>query len=558
MQIEFVHSLNFWHLLLLLLSVLMLFWQFKKNSNWLNYVAIIIISLSIGILLLKPYSFTDASGKSLILIGTGIEDDLKDSLLKQSTYPVFTQFKGYHFRLERSDKRILLSEWPHQADTIFTFGYLPHIPISYNQLKVNSSAEQIAISVSEKIKLGDSVIVAIHNRSPAKIEVQTSFETEYMKTDSLAVDRELNYAFFPQTAGNYRTHIKLADSLSIYFNTLVDENKPLAVLLLADVPDNEWKFINAFFSEKGHAVYWRNRVSKDIYKKQLSNWPDSLSNRMDKELLNMLNLVVTDMAAWNRLSSKQRELLIEGNMNYRTSIIFRGNENGQLLENQSLPNIATNSVFETETGIFYTSFKNVNKWLSLNKLALVNKADWPGIGLLSIQNSYVWKLAGKNTKYNQFWQQLLDHVLMDSLNELIFKEPMAFVGVPFAISIWNKTNKRQIKLVSPTGDTLHLFTESKQNSLFKERNTVNITPDEIGWYKLFKGRKQIAVFYAHPRELVSKSVAHNIYAYKYQLMSDRLNNSTYQKKDKRYYTYWLVLLIVLCLTYLWAIDRLKG
>lgn len=562
--LHFTHNLSTWHVIVyLLITAVLLYWEYKKGKSWVNHVVVTLLTLCLLLIYLRPAIQVLKPLQSIFLIGEG-KSQLADSLSSQRKYPVFKQstdtVSGIStFVLQTSKQAIELSDWEKQPDTIFSVGYIPHRPLDYNHWKQLTSFIPYTLSYNRNIKLGDTLKVGIANQSTRAINVTIAVASETPKDKLLLPERSLFVENTPKVVGNYQSRIALNDTIAYNINTLVEEDEALLVYLLAGTPDFEWKFLNDFLGSRGHSILWKTKVSTDKFKEQTTNWPDSMRSTVMKASLDKYDLIITDEQAWNDLTySKQKEVLkvvTEG----KGTLIFRANENTKLKDKTAtLPFDVRAGQLIKSAKLSYINILNSSDWQKFNDYQYYNKEIGSRIGLVTLQNSYLWLLAGKKVEYNEFWDNFFNELLLTEKNGFTFHDALAFQKHPFRITQWTANQATDLRIIQPQGDTLSI--SATKASLMSEREAFIFYPQTIGWHTIVVEAGYNIPFYAHPISLAKEAMGQAFYQYNYkQGLMKQQNGAAINAifTNEQDVTIWFFVLLLMCLGYLWIEEKLN-
>lgn len=564
--IHFYKNPSLWIIIVfLLITIVFIYWEYKKRKAWLNYLATVLLAFSMLMIYLRPAIEVNKPLQSLVLIGDGVNSQLLDSLLSQRKYPVFVQafdsLSGLNqFSLQGSKNPVQLHSWEKQADTIFTIGHIPHMPLNYQHRQFLSNPPAYDIDYSRTVQLGDTLKVAVTNKTGEEMNVVISVAREKPLEKKVLAGKTLTAGYKMELSGNIRSSISINKAINYELNTRVEESEALLVLLLAESPDFEWKFLNNFLANKGHGVFWKTRVSKDIFKTQFTNWPDSMKMYRNKESYSNYDLIITDVQAWNALTYGSQKEIIEATKSSNLACVFRTNEGtnmtdktGQLSVRIKGGELVNSNVLQTVQNSALAGWKRLNDYQYIG-----DATNASGLALLSLQNSYVWVLNGENEQYDSFWDDFINALMVKERKEFIFSDALAFKSHPFTISKWDRDASNELIIIDSQADTLKL--KAKNNSLMAERQAYEFNPAIEGWHNILLADGNSLPFYVHSETLIKDALGQAFYQYNYNkaLESERgsLKNSN-QLKNRQDITIWFFVLMLLCFSYLWIEEKIK-
>jgi hypothetical protein len=256
--------------------------------------------------------------------------------------------------------------------------------------------------------------------------------------------------------------------------------------------------------------------------------------------------------------SKQKEVLkvvTEG----KGTLIFRANENTKLKDKTAtLPFDVRAGQLIKSAKLSYINILNSSDWQKFNDYQYYNKEIGSRIGLVTLQNSYLWLLAGKKVEYNEFWDNFFNELLLTEKNGFTFHDALAFQKHPFRITQWTANQATDLRIIQPQGDTISI--SATKASLMSEREAFIFYPQTIGWHTIVVGAGYNIPFYAHPISLAKEAMGLAFYQYNYKqgLMKQQngaANNTIFTNEQD--VTIWFFVLLLMCLGYLWIEEKLN-
>ncbi len=484
--------------------------------------------------------------------------------MNQTRYAVFVQKKDAtsgipYLQLANAATKHTLNNWNKQADTIFTVGSIDHAPLNYNYWELlPEGSKSFELTYPKEIILGDSLEVSLLNSGNALLSAKIESGLLANSEDSLLSGQRLQLQDKPKVTGNYRVNYSVSDTLSYHANIRINEPEEFMVYLFAATPDFEWKFLNDYFSKRGHAVFWNTIVSKARYKEQLSNWPDSINFGQNKIAYERYKLIIMDLDAWNGLNALVQNSMLEKIAEGKGTLLFRAGNNTSLNDKAGKisPTISTGNIIESDD-LSYSYLQSISEWKKVGKYQYIYNNNKMNLGLLTLQNSYIWMLNGDEAFYNAFWTDYLNKLMSENKEEFYFHSDWAVINEPFIISKWSTGTNDSLLIVNPKGDTKKWSTE--KDEMMTERSQLIFYPDTTGWHSFSFNNEQPIPFYVHPENMAGAPFISDAYHYQYQRSMDELKSNADKNSSNnnaKTITIWFFSLFLLSISYLWIEEKL--
>lgn len=553
-------------LLFLLLVFSYLEWKRKKRNRILRVLAVSVALISLYVIYLRPITSVEKPLKSVTLIGENVSESLANYIKKFSEYEVLTWDEETHLLQSKNQKRTYsFNQLDYAIDTLFVRGYVPPINPAYYQhiIFADTLEADYAIEFPEKVYLGDTIPLKIVNNTTETVLLAGMIASDTIKNQTLKAGEELVYKYPPKISGLIKSKVQIDEKENYHFSILVEEKKKYVFHLLAESPDFEWRFLKDFLADEGHAVYLRSKISRNKYKTDFSNWPDSLNQQLKNYNPLYTNVLIADMQAWNNLNTNQKAeyttklrekqgvLLLRGNANSTLSLssIHKG-LNGQLKLSDNSEEFEGVQII----GINYLESLKKDEELYFSYSILPDLS----LGVLALQDTYKWQLSGKEALYTSYWIDIINKLLRDQAINYINKTKWPVQFQPFHLQYWADNDVDTLSLVNDNSDTTKL--SLIQDELYPERQHLVYYPASIGWHQIL-GNEQTIVdqFYVHPKNTSSQNLMNLSYNYsnnKYieSISSgDRINFSN--NKDKSL-IFWFFLLFLLSISFLWIEEKI--
>ena len=306
--------------LVFMLVVALLWFEIKKKNKFLiaRIAAVILIGLSLLGFLLSPY-YEIQSSREVLLLTPGFNLKQVDSIKTQKP-----QFKVMHtqecgdvknseliddqfFETQSGRVKMIVGEGlpasilETMSDKNFLF--LPTVPQGITRIQFPS----------EIVENQEAKIEGITNcSSDSRLRLMGPAGAE----DSVIVRKGLNQkfrlAFLPKQKGKFVYQLEIKDDKRVYQEPVpidVQKANALRVLFLQKYPTAETRTLKNFLAEKNHSITIRHQVSKDAFKYEFVNTPESRFSRISLQALNEFDLLLIDISVMHLLSGDEKKEL---------------------------------------------------------------------------------------------------------------------------------------------------------------------------------------------------------------------------------------------------------
>ena len=562
-DIAFEKSIELWHLTVFLgLWFLVVYWEFQKHKprKWLRIIALSSVLISLYIIYLSPYFLTEKHRKSVVIVSQQISKSIIDSLDQQYDLSILIQNQNGSFTTGENEKETSIDELDFQIDTAFVYGYLPQLnPADYQFRKDIDIQKGIQLQYPKTIALGDSLSIKIKNLENKKIKIKALIGQDTV-SKYISKNGNSNISILPKLTGYVLADISTDDA---HYHIAVSVEKPekYVMQILSAVPDFEWKFLADYLKSKKHSVYQRTQISKDKFKSSFFNWHDSLT--INRGVAQDLKVLFTDAKAWNDLSRIKQNHYLNKLKENKGSLIFRTNPNSQIqldLDKSNLTNIFSISDNLLESDKYkYLQFSNLYNLDEVAQNAIFRKV-FPEmiLGVINFQNSFQWKLSGKEEEYSRLWSPIFNDLIQKSEGLFYDKTQWPIQYQPFFLRAWATKKIEEISIITPRSDTLILT--SKKDFLFSERHHFMFYPQAEGWHFIqLKNQAESIPFYVHSETQASQSEFLSNYNYDYLNYLNFEDSITQQKAltyNRESITMWFFVLFLMSIAYLWIEDKI--
>ncbi len=522
--------------------------------------------ISLYIIYLKPFVYTEKKVKSVLVIDSHTDQDYVDSLISNSKYDVLIWDNDKQLlKLEKHKNPVPFTDLEYAIDTLFAGENVPPINPSHYQhrINLNQNRPRVRISFPETITLGEALKLEVHNISNDSLQLAGQLVYDSISQQYLSAGEKYIKIIQPKVAGPLKGHLIINQQEEYHFSVLVREQEKFVFHLLAESPDFEWRFLKDYLEDNGHAVYLKSRISKDKYKSSFSNWPDSLAQQKYSSSLLKAEILILDMEAWNRLNFRQKQAYTKILKSSEGSLVFRANPNSKIslkfIHPSLVKTIFTGGETFTLRGVNQLKINNINSFTEVNNLSLYKKIlPRLSIGIISIQDSYKWQLGGLEKDYENYWVSILNTLVRREGEVEMFKTEWPVQYQPFHVQLWSDQMINKVEIVNSDYDTISF--KLIKDIVYPERQHLVYYPDKIGWHSLFIDEKSIYFpFYVHKeaaahQDLIVQAFNYNYYAYHKQL---QIKGSDDLLKSKEVYlTLWFFLLFLLSSGFLWLEEKI--
>ncbi|SMG14487.1 hypothetical protein SAMN05661096_00680 [Marivirga sericea] len=562
-NVAFENSLVLWHLLLLIgLWILGIYWEFQKRKprKGARIIALSLVLISLYVIYLSPYTLTEKPLKSALIINRDIPDSIIDSLKLIYEVSILKQNQKGRFELGETGKESSINELDFQLDTVFVYGYVPHLNPEYYKIRKDIVMEKgLKLHYPKSIAFGDSLKIGIQNLNSRDTRISATIGQDTV-SKFLPKEGKIDLSILPKFNGALLSKIS-TDDANYHFAVSVEKPEKYIMQILSASPDFEWKFFVDFLKSKEHSVYQKTQISKDKFKSAFVNWHDSL--QINRGVANDLKVLFTDAKAWEDLSSNAKRDFLKKLESNDGSLIFRTSPNSQIqldLDKSKSTNIFSTSDNLLESNDYnYLQFNNLRDLDEVAQNAVFRKV-LPEliVGVINFQSSFQLKLSGKDKEYAQLWSPIFNDLIRKSGDEFYDKTEWPVQFQPFFFRLWAEAKRENILVITPTSDTIYLA--SKVDYLFAGRQHFMFYPKQEGWHFVqLKNQEAPIPFYVHPEDEIRQSEFLLNYNYDYLKYLNFAKSVIQQEKrsfNRKSVTIWFFILFIIGVTYLWIEDKI--
>ena len=495
----------------------LVFMRFQSPRRWWRLMASLAVLLGMALLVIPiPNGSSIANQSHLIVLTEGAQED------SVAAYSKSNSVKLHWDQLSQSAID--------NAASIELFGYgIPDtsiwkIPPSKTRFHISPIPRGIAsIHWRQEIALGQGILIQgrIHNPQKEILQLQLLSGLEIVEQKTLPAQANSLFQFNPSPknlgTGNYQLLLlKGKDTLSKnHIPFYVTLPKPLSVLLLQDAPGFEQKFLKNWLTDQGYQLAARTRISKGIFDQSFSNCASSNLLNINANLLAGFDLLLTDEAALNSLSSMEQ-------FQIRTAIREKGLgllvTADTMIKHASLldQGITLKTIFDSSASHHFLKMPGYDSawhpqlsndaWLviapNLKMQTLVTDAkgnlitglykDGTGkIGFSTLNQTHLWSLSSKQWDYSFYWTHLLESLASQQEDKvaITLARDLPLQGHPTEMIQWKDSADQPLAIVS--GVKVYL----KEDPLFSFQQKGRFWPNRIGWQYIVTASGQIKPWY---------------------------------------------------------------
>ncbi len=409
-------------ILLLLLFGLLIFFEWKKGGKRLilRSIAIFLSLISLYFLLFPPGLIVNKKKQTFLFVnGTNVE--IPDSLNTNNLTII-----------ENLDELNAINESIKPVKLIVVGNGLK----SKQLQKVRIPIEFIPLNPSQHIQAINAYNLYTENEINIsgslnlKDTLQLFLESEEIKQKKDIVG-ELDFSFFLtlDDPGQYLFNLHgIKDQDTIFKEKLafyVKDSKALSCMVLTQNPSFELRYLLDFLSEKGSQIAMRQQLSADIFHTEFINLPEMNLSVINEELLEQIDLLVTDQKSFDSWSNNTRKLIFSYIENGKIGLFFTDISkeliyNGLKVAN---PGKVTENLLKGANDSYLIPFQDIQiekaSEVYFNDLKLGSHFSL-GLGKIGVSNivkTYPLILNGESKLYSTVWKKLLQPLTLKNIED---------------------------------------------------------------------------------------------------------------------------------------------
>lgn len=450
-----------WIIPVAVLVVCLLGWlEIRRHQKLLalRLLALLVSVLSITGLIVNP-SVPVSKSSDIILLTPGYNPKALDSLLNAHSksrvyklhavngnngaieilnYRDLSDLRGNLFVLGEGLPGYMLEYMDTASLRYFSFTDLPGVT-GINTTKIYTADKRAALEGVATFHANRTISLS----GPAGQE--DSVQVTGTKTNPFTVN------FLPKVSGLFVYTLSVSDTLGkeTYSEPVpvqVEEQKPLSILFLSDYPSAEVRFLKNFLEKRNHRLILRYKVSKDKYRTEFINTKQQTIGLLNEDLLQHIDLVLTDAVSVGSLSNRELAALKEAmksglgllTLINTTTIPKQATEFLTVTANKIKSDSAelllhTQRIKIPATPLSLTSTKNINTVQRELSGRIVSGYFQTGLGKSGFQllaNTFSLELAGQKDAYAEIWSPLIEAVARKEIKKYDVRFTTAFPYYP--------------------------------------------------------------------------------------------------------------------------------
>ena len=356
---------------------------------------------------------------------------------------------------------------------------------------------------SQKIKSGESLsvsgIFSNHTAKPVKLILRglsSNLDSLVIKPDN---DAEFKLSSIPKQLGLAIYQLLVIsgrDTLAVEKIPFeIEKSKPLKILILSSSPDFETRFLKNWLAENQFSLAIRTSISKEKFSTEFLNM-NAISINFQPRVLKDFDLIISDESSLVQLTLTNRAAL-KNEINKGLGLLIRNEDEintpgnfgrnfstlpiplGKILKIK-LPGVDPELSFSA-TGITSIAPQGADQPLLMENsgLILVN-SKLSGMGKIvfsTLNNTYTWKLSGKNQEYSSFWSHVIEKTTRKERANLQIAVAEQFPLINNKNTILVQSNSFEIPGIS-SGESLIAL---EQNPIIINQWNGNFWPLSEGW-----------------------------------------------------------------------------
>ncbi len=475
-------------------------WVTRNRRNFaVNTIVAFVTIAALVILVLEPTREVEINDQQGLLLTDGYDEQQKDSLVSLNKgIKVLNYDSGKSIRNELDSLTSIYVMG--QGLQSYDFSLFNDLAVEYIPMENPSGINRL--SYINQITLGEKVEVNGSYNQPIKGSFLVLEDSRGNGLDSIQFSETKTIDFSlsgtPKTSGTYVYQLAEKDSTGSLINInplpiVIQEKKPLRVLILNNFPTFETKYLKNFLAEEGHEVIVKSQLTKGKFKFEYFNTSSSPVYQFTDEVLNQFDLIVLDADIYFSFSAtiKNRfeKNIYESGLGVfiqPSEFLFNLRESSSYFKFKrdgikAVQLSDSNNSLEKYTYDFDEQF--LVQPILMNEGLTIAAYKQMGLGRVAtttILNSYQLVLNGSNEAYSNFWTQILDAIIKKNtiMVEWEAVSHMPKVNEPFDFNVY--TNLKEFSIVNENGGVL----PTVQNPMISNKYSGKIYPKKKGWNTL--------------------------------------------------------------------------
>lgn len=411
---------------------------------WLRTMAALIGVLALVLLLFPiPYSQKAQSGPNrdtVHILTEGIDSIKATNLIRQGACYTTDQ------RIAQTNEVNFIHDWPSFVkEHAFAYFSIYGIGLEEGQLKLLKnnagtyhesplSAGILTVHWDRQIEQGSELPIYGQYHNPSAKEVSIYLLSAAKAVDSAVILPQklsrFQLSYQPKQQGNALFEVvAVVDQDTLQTEKIPVVIRPpnkLAVMLLAASPSSDYKFLYNWLQKNQHVVSYRARISKDKFLYSGNVDSEALLKNIGSTTFAKTALLMADEAELKQLTTREQETVLKAVRQGMGLILFGGKDQERSAIARLFEWRTPKVKGEEKTTIRPYDQGNLSDLLVSDLAALADEENliplfYGGERLiagskiygqgrltaLTLQESYVWWLTGKQSIYTQFWSKLM-------------------------------------------------------------------------------------------------------------------------------------------------------
>lgn len=445
-----------WVLIIAILTIILLSWlEIKRGQRLLvpRLIALFVAITSLACLVLNPIR-TVKKSSDIIVLTKNYDKKILDSLSQANpasqvyqlngaeagkaiteitNYRELDKLKGNLYVLGQGIPNYMLD----YVDTSAIQFFPASIPDGFT--RTNTSKEYVANQPATVHGIFKSTTASrVKLTGPGITEDSINLNTNGSNPFSLT--------FTPKTAGLYVYNLTASDSSGNVIHSeqlpiAVKSQKALSILIVADYPSAEIRFLKNFLGTQNHKVVVRYKISKDKYRTEFANTNQRSITRLNESQLKGVDLVIADVSGFSSLSNAEVQVLKEAERSglgvltlLNTTALPKSVKNYLDLDFTNLKSdsaqliILKKRVKVPATSIQVSSNNKVSIIQQETGGRIISGYHTNGLGKSGFQlldNTFALELAGEKETYAHLWSGVINALARNDIRkyDLTFTSP---------------------------------------------------------------------------------------------------------------------------------------
>lgn len=547
-------------------------WKTKAGGSFALRSGIAFVAIvSLALIALRPAVSYSTDARSVVILTTGYNQDVLDSLENAVKPEVIRYVKGKGLFPPGNvyDQAFVLGE-----------GLLPDDLWQLDDLSVELIPGEkpeglVKIKHSRKVTSGDPVWIKGLYRDTGNAGKMITLETSAGNAlDSVSVvEKEAWFELSSETKaeGGFLYYVTVKDSMGQQVAkepvpVIVEKEMPLKVLILNTFPTFEIKYLKNFLAEEGHVLTVRNQISRGKYTYEYLNGSLARTPLFSEEILQEFDLIILDAPSLHELPDRHlrsiedvvrragvgvfvlpAENLFEGAGPKRLSLQFLKQNDGKvLLEGQSVEKYKYRIKEQFALGTIH-EFDGL--LLSANVMTGAGR-----VGTTVLKDLWSLKLQGQEEAYRKLWVAMIEETARNTGASYEWRpvSRITFPLQPFHFEL-------RTSIDGPV-----VFSDSTQLPLAQDVDLPFLWqgtawPEHSGWHEITLEQDSSAVFHYYVQATGAWQAAvseQTIMRNQQRAGRAGVSEAQRQEKSKPVDLIWFYLIFAFSIGYLWLAPKL--